>query len=48
MRTIVRRWGNSLGLRIPREIAWQAGIHEGSIVELTLEQDYVRITVVAG
>ena len=31
---IVRRWGNSLALRIPREIAAALGLDESSEVEL--------------
>ena len=31
----VRKWGNSIGLRIPYQIAEQLGIEEDSIVELT-------------
>ena len=37
MRATVSRWGNSLGLRIPRGLAEDAGLAEGSIVELRLE-----------
>lgn len=31
----VRKWGNSIGLRIPFQLAEQLGIEEDSIVELT-------------
>ena len=31
----VKKWGNSIGLRIPYQIAEQLGIEEDSIVELT-------------
>ena len=35
--TICKWWGNSLGLRIPRGLAEDAGLAEGSVVELRLE-----------
>jgi len=31
----VKKWGNSIGLRIPYQIAEQLGIEEDSIVKLT-------------
>ena len=30
----VSKWGNSLGVRVPREIAARAGINEGARVEM--------------
>ena len=37
MRATISKWGNSLGLRIPRVLAEDAGLAEGSVVELRLE-----------
>jgi antitoxin MazE len=37
MRTMVSKWGNSLGLRIPRGIAEDAGLTDGSRVDLRVE-----------
>jgi len=37
MRATVSKWGNSLGLRIPRGLAHDAGLAEGSVVELRVE-----------
>lgn len=37
MRATICKWGNSLGLRIPRGLAEDAGLAEGSVVELRLE-----------
>ena len=37
MVTRVRKWGNSLGLRIPRAFAAEAGVAEDSSVELSVE-----------
>lgn len=33
----IKKWGNSLGLRIPRDIARNLGLEEGSEVEVGLE-----------
>ena len=42
MKTHIRRWGNSLAVRIPRAYAEQAGLSEGSQVEFVAEgQDLV-------
>jgi antitoxin MazE len=38
METCVKRWGNSLALRIPRPLAEEAGLGEDSPVELSLER----------
>ena len=37
MKTAVRRWGNSLALRIPRAYASETRISDGSEVELTVK-----------
>ena len=34
----IRKWGNSLGVRIPKNIAQDARIEEGSSVELSVEE----------
>ena len=39
----VRKWGNSLAVRIPREFAAEAGLEEGTPVDLKLRQGEVRI-----
>lgn len=39
----VSKWGNSLGIRIPRSIAEQLGISEGIPIELTVEDDHLLI-----
>jgi antitoxin MazE len=36
--TKVQKWGNSLGLRIPKSFAEEAGVEEGSAVDLTIER----------
>ena len=37
MRVTVNRWGNSLGVRIPRAVAEDARITEGSVVDVRVE-----------
>jgi len=37
MQTKVQKWGNSLGLRIPKSFAEQAGVEAGSEVDLAVE-----------
>ena len=42
MRTSVQKWGNSLGIRIPKVVAEEASLHSGSMVEL-IHQDGVLL-----
>ena len=44
MQVQVARWGNSLGLRIPKDIASRAGLREGARVEVETEGDRIIIT----
>jgi len=37
MKTKIQRWGNSLGLPIPKSFAEEARVQAGSTVELTVE-----------
>ncbi len=37
MQTRIQKWGNSLGLRIPKSFAEQAGVKAGSDVDLSLK-----------
>lgn len=43
MQVQLARWGNSLGLRIPKEVAAQAGLRAGIRVELAAEGDRIVI-----
>ncbi|MEM9004177.1 MAG: AbrB/MazE/SpoVT family DNA-binding domain-containing protein [Cyanobacteria bacterium P01_F01_bin.86] len=40
----LRKWGNSIGFRIPQKIAESLGFDEHSIVELTEAKDSLVIT----
>ncbi len=46
MQLAVRKWGNSLAVRIPKTIATESKIGEGSIVEIHLRKGSVIITPV--
>lgn len=37
VQTKIQRWGNSLGLRIPRSFAEEAGVGAGSEVDLSVQ-----------
>ena len=43
MLTRVRKWGNSLGLRIPSSFAAELGVEDGSPVDLTLQNGEIRL-----
>jgi len=39
----IHKWGNSLGLRLPKALAEQAGIGEGTEVDIAIEEDRIVI-----
>lgn len=43
MLTKVRKWGNSLGLRIPKSFAEEAAVEEGSTVDLSVTKGQLVI-----
>ena len=47
MRASVQKWGNSLALRIPKPLADQARLTQGSLVEIKLIDNTLRIEPVA-
>lgn len=47
MQTKVQKWGNSLGIRIPRPLADQACIGEGSVVDIEEQNGEIVIKPVA-
>ena len=44
MQVQVARWGNSLGLRIPKDIARQAGLREGARVDVEAQGSRIIIS----
>ena len=45
MKTKVVKWGNSLGLRIPKSFAEEVQVAEGSTVDLSIEDGRLVIRV---
>lgn len=46
MMTKIQRWGNSLGVRIPKSVAQDAQVTEGSLVEMRVEDGRLVIAPV--
>ena len=47
MRTKVRKWGNSLGVRIPKAFAEETAVREGSAVDVSVSEGRIVVTPVA-
>lgn len=45
MQVQIARWGNSLGVRIPKDIAGKVGLAEGARVEIVAEDERIVISV---
>jgi antitoxin MazE len=43
MQLNVRKWGNSLALRLPRHVTDQSRLHDGSCVEIEFREDGAMI-----
>ncbi|MDZ7630280.1 MAG: AbrB/MazE/SpoVT family DNA-binding domain-containing protein [Gemmatimonadaceae bacterium] len=43
MRTTIRKWGNSLGVRIPSALAEDARLHDGTEVDVTFRDGQLVI-----
>jgi antitoxin MazE len=43
MKTRVQKWGNSLGVRIPKSFAAEIGIDRDSSVQMMIEEGAIRI-----
>jgi antitoxin MazE len=39
----VQKWGNSLGIRIPKALALKVGLEEGSEIDLDVEEGHLVI-----
>jgi len=44
MRAKIQKWGNSLGIRLPKSVAIEAHLVEGSEVDITAAGDQILIT----
>jgi antitoxin MazE len=40
----VQKWGNSLGIRIPRAVAQETSVESDSVVDITAEDGKILIT----
>ncbi len=47
MQTQIKKWGNSLAIRIPKSFAVETSVKEGTIVNITLEDNKIIIEPVA-
>ena len=45
MKVQVARWGNSLGVRVPKDLVRRVGLKEGASVEMTADDDRIVIEV---
>ncbi|MEX1027642.1 MAG: AbrB/MazE/SpoVT family DNA-binding domain-containing protein [Candidatus Paceibacterota bacterium] len=43
--TKVQQWGNSYGIRLPRDIAHKLGLETGSVLDIEVEGDAVVLRV---
>ena len=48
MQTKIQKWGNSLGLRIPRTFAAEVEVAEGSSVDLSVEDGGLLVRPLRG
>lgn len=44
MQVQITKWGNSLGIRVPKEVATRMGLAEGSRVDVTTEGNRIVIS----
>ena len=44
METIIKKWGNSLGIRIPKPLSNQIAVKEGSKVNIELKNNKLILT----
>lgn len=44
MRSSIGKWGNSLALRLPRHVADQVGLTEGTNVDLEISDGVLKVT----
>ncbi|MBI2761560.1 MAG: AbrB/MazE/SpoVT family DNA-binding domain-containing protein [Chloroflexi bacterium] len=47
MKARIQRWGNSLAVRIPRSVAEDGGMENGTLVELSVADGSLVITPIA-
>lgn len=48
MRTQIKKWGNSLALRIPKSFALNANLRQNELVDLSIDKERIVITPIGG
>lgn len=48
MRVQIKKWGNSLAVRIPKPFAADAGVREGSVVDVSVSEGRLVATPIRG
>lgn len=43
METNIQQWGNSLGIRIPKNIAQKLSLSHGSIINISIKDDHIAL-----
>lgn len=43
MQSYIQKWGNSLGLRIPSQMVKRLNLHQGSAINIEIENDRIII-----
>lgn len=46
METTIQKWGNSLAVRLSRDVVQETSLHEGTRVSVTLERDRIVLRAV--
>lgn len=47
METKARKWGNSIGVRLPKSVAQQAHVEDGTSVDVTVSEGVIQLRPVA-
>jgi antitoxin MazE len=48
MEQVIQKWGNSLAIRIPKNLALDSNIEHGSVVEISVEKGKIVLKPVKG
>jgi len=48
MQTKIKKWGNSLALRIPKSFALDANLRQNELVDLSIDKEKIIITPIGG
>jgi len=48
MQTKIKKWGNSLALRIPKSFALNANLRQDELVDISIDKERIIITPIGG